>query len=151
MFSFLKKQELKLNLYCENSVSLLTPWHVLGWSKDDVKSLWSLWIGPRMCHNGCLDNKRQRREPEQIYKVTLSTNRSLKLNCVQLESLVIADHHAAVNLIRSHVHTARRTTKIGISWSFCHSYSATNGILHKEFSLKYIIYCVRDSISDANV
>ncbi len=46
-------------------------------------------------------------------KAGLSPDRSLQLDSVKLESLVIADQHAAVNTFPGLVHTARHTTKVG--------------------------------------
>ena len=46
-------------------------------------------------------------------KVGLSSDRGLQLDPVKLESLVIADQHAAVNTFPGLVHTARHTTKVG--------------------------------------
>ncbi len=46
-------------------------------------------------------------------KVCLSTDRSLKLDSVKLESLVIAYQHDAVNTFPGLVHTARHTTRVG--------------------------------------
>ena len=45
----------------------------------------------------------------QSQKVVLSSDRSLQLDSVKLESLVIADQHAAVNTFSGLVHTARHT------------------------------------------
>ena len=42
-----------------------------------------------------------------------SPDRSLQLDCVKSESLVIADQNAAVNTFPGLVHTARHTTKVG--------------------------------------
>ena len=42
-------------------------------------------------------------------KAGLSSDRSLQLDSVKLESLVIADQHAAVNTFSGLVHTARHT------------------------------------------
>ena len=42
-----------------------------------------------------------------------SSDWSLQLDSMKLESLVIADQHAAVNVILSLVHTARQATKAG--------------------------------------
>ena len=47
----------------------------------------------------------------QSQKTGLSSDRSLQLDSVKLESLVIADQHAAVNTFPGLVHTARHTTK----------------------------------------
>ncbi len=48
----------------------------------------------------------------QSQKTVLSSDRSLQLDSVKLESLVIADQHAAVNTFPALVHTARHTTKV---------------------------------------
>ena len=44
-------------------------------------------------------------------KAVLSSDRSLQLDSVKVESLVIADQHAAVNTFPGLVHTARHATK----------------------------------------
>ncbi len=44
-------------------------------------------------------------------KAGLSTDWSLQLDSMKLESLVTADQHAAVNTFPGLVHTARHTTK----------------------------------------
>ncbi len=49
----------------------------------------------------------------QSQKLVLSTDCSLQLDCMKLESLVIADQHAAVNTFPGLVHTARHITKVG--------------------------------------
>ncbi len=46
-------------------------------------------------------------------KAVLSSDWSLQLDSMKLESLVIADQHAAVNTFPGLVHTARHTTKVG--------------------------------------
>ena len=48
----------------------------------------------------------------QSQKTGLSSDRRLQLACVKLESLVIADQHAAVNTFPGLVHTARHTTRV---------------------------------------
>ena len=48
-------------------------------------------------------------------KTSLSSDRSLQLDSVKLESLVIADQHAAVNTFPGLVHTARHT--MGVGWT----------------------------------
>lgn len=53
----------------------------------------------------------------QSHKSVLSSDRSLQLDCVKLESLVIADQHAAVNMYPGPVHTARHTLGIGFARS----------------------------------
>jgi hypothetical protein len=47
----------------------------------------------------------------QSQKAGLSPDWSLQLDSMKLESLVIADQHAAVNTFPGLVHTARHTTK----------------------------------------
>ncbi len=49
----------------------------------------------------------------QSQKTGLSSDWSLQLDSMKLESLVIADQHAAVNTFPGLVHTARHTTKVG--------------------------------------
>ena len=55
----------------------------------------------------------------QSQKTDLSSDCSLQLDCMKLESLVIADQHAAVNTFPGLVHTARHTTKVGWTRSRC--------------------------------
>ena len=50
-------------------------------------------------------------------KTGLSSDCSLQLDCMKLESLVIADQHAAVNTFPGLVHTARHTTRVGCTRS----------------------------------
>ena len=50
-------------------------------------------------------------------KAVLSSDWSLQLDSMKLESLVIADQHAAVNTFPGLVHTARHTTKVGCTRS----------------------------------
>ena len=49
----------------------------------------------------------------QSQKAGLSSDWSLQFDSMKLESLVIADQHAAVNSFPGLVHTARHTTKVG--------------------------------------
>ncbi len=58
--------------------------------EDDVKSSWPLRLGQHTCYNG-QDNETQYREVEQIYKPGLSSDCSLQLENMKLESLVIVD------------------------------------------------------------
>ena len=46
-------------------------------------------------------------------KSSLSSDCSLQLDCMKVESLVIADQHAAVNTFPGLVHTARHTMGVG--------------------------------------
>ncbi len=48
----------------------------------------------------------------QSHKAYLSSDWSLQLDSMKLESLVIADQHAAVNTFPGPVHTARHTTRV---------------------------------------
>ncbi len=57
----------------------------------------------------------QYREVEQISKSRLSSDCSLQLECMKLESLVIVDQHAAVNTFPGLVHTARHTMGVGLT------------------------------------
>ena len=50
-------------------------------------------------------------------KTGRSPDCSLQLDCMKLESLVIADQHAAVNTFPGLVHTARHITKAGCTRS----------------------------------
>ena len=53
----------------------------------------------------------------QSQKAVLSSDCSLQLDCMKVESLVIADQHAAVNTFPGLVHTARHITKVSCSGS----------------------------------
>src|SRR5436305_8207270 len=53
----------------------------------------------------------------QSQKACLSSDWSLQLDSMKLESLVIADQHAAVNTFPGLVHTARHITKVGCTRS----------------------------------
>ena len=58
----------------------------------------------------------ERSEPargSKSQKSSLSSDRSLQLDSVKSESLVIADQHAAVNTFPGLVHTARQAMKAG--------------------------------------
>ena len=50
-------------------------------------------------------------------KAVLSSDCSLQLDCMKLESLVIVDQHAAVNTFPGLVHTARHITEVGCTRS----------------------------------
>ena len=50
--------------------------------------------------------------PEQISKGRLSSDCTLQLGYMKLESLVIADQHAAVNTFPGLVHTARHVMEM---------------------------------------
>ena len=64
----------------------------------------------------------KRRKPargSQSQKTDLSTDKSLQLDSLKSESLVIADQQAAVNTFPGLVHTARQATKVGSTRSRC--------------------------------
>ncbi len=53
----------------------------------------------------------------QSQKIVLSSDCSLQLDCMKLESLVIAHQHGAVNTFPGLVHTARHITRVGCTRS----------------------------------
>ena len=71
-----------------------------------------------MCYNGDYKMK-QLREHEQSTKNHLSSDCTLKLECMKLESLVIVDQRATVNTFSGLVHTARHTMGVGFTLSRC--------------------------------
>ncbi len=81
---------------------------------DDVKSSWPLRAGLHTCYNGG-DSGKQWSNPAQISKSRLSPDCALQLEHMKLESLVIADQHAAVNTFPGLVHTARHTMGVGFT------------------------------------
>ena len=83
---------------------------------DDVKSSWPLWAGLHTCYNGG-DNGQRKRELELIPKNRLSSDCTLQLACMKVESLVIVDQHATVNTFPGLVHTARHTMGVGFTRS----------------------------------
>src|SRR3954468_23683463 len=85
---------------------------------DDVKSSWPLWAGLHTCYNGGVKGT-PGREAEPIPKSRLSSDCTLQLGCMKVESLVIADQHAAVNTFPGLVHTARHTMGVGSTLSRC--------------------------------
>ena len=85
---------------------------------DDVKSSWPLRAGLHTCYNGG-DRGMQRGDPSQISKSRLSSDWGLQLDPMKLESLVIADQHAAVNTFPGLVHTARHTMGVGFTLRRC--------------------------------
>src|SRR6202000_2099979 len=68
----------------------------------------------------------------QSQKAVLSSDWSLQLDSMKLESLVIADQHAAVNTFPGLVHTARHITKVGCTRSRCANRkgAAAQGVIH---------------------
>ncbi len=78
---------------------------------DDVKSSWPLRLGRHTCYNGA-DNGGRPCEGERIPKTVSQFGLESQLDFMKVESLVIADQHAAVNTFPGLVHTARHTTKV---------------------------------------
>ena len=75
-------------------------------------------MGLHTCYNGG-DSGQLLREKMLIPKNRLSSDCTLQLECMKLESLVIADQHAAVNTFPGLVHTARHTMGVGFTRSRC--------------------------------
>ena len=78
---------------------------------DDVKSSWPLWAGLHTCYNGG-DSGQRRGDLERIPKSRLSSDCTLQLGCMKVESLVIVDQHATVNTFPGLVHTARHVMRV---------------------------------------
>ena len=74
--------------------------------------------GLHTCYNGS-DNGMQSREAKPILKSCLSSDCTLQLECMKVESLVIVDQHATVNTFPGLVHTARHTMGVGFTLSRC--------------------------------
>ena len=81
---------------------------------DDVKSSWPLRPGLHTYYNGNYRGSLNR-EIRLIPKSCLSSDCTLQLECMKLESLVIADQNAAVNTFPGLVHTARHTMGVGLT------------------------------------
>ena len=81
---------------------------------DDVKSSWPLCPGLHTCYNGG-DSGKLGREAVLISKNRLSSDCTLQLGCMKVESLVIAEQQAAVNTFPGLVHTARHTMGVGFT------------------------------------
>jgi hypothetical protein len=79
--------------------------------EDDVKSSWPLRPGLHTCYNGRYRGS-QCRKVELIPKAGLSSDCSLQLDCMKLESLVIVGQHTTVNTFPGLVHTARQATEV---------------------------------------
>ncbi len=83
---------------------------------DDVKSSWPLQPGLHTCYNGS-DNAQLLCKEMRIAKSCLSSDCTLQLEYMKLESLVIAHHRGAVNTFPGLVHTARHTMEVGSALS----------------------------------
>lgn len=88
---------------------------------DDVKSAWPLWFGLHTYYNGYY-NWLQCRETEPILKSNPSSDCSLQLDYMKVESLVIVNQNVTVNRYLSLVHTARHTMGIGYFLTFLKFY-----------------------------
>ena len=86
---------------------------------DDVKSSWPLRVGLHTCYNGG--------DSGLIPKSHLSSDCPLQLEGMKLESLVIADQHAAVNTFPGLVHTARHTMGVGSTRRRCANLRGAGG------------------------
>ena len=91
--------------------SFHTAGYILEEGKDYVKSSWPLWAGLHTCYNGS-DKGKQWCESERILKNYHSSDCSLQFENMKVESLVIVDQHATVNLYLSLVLTARHALEI---------------------------------------
>ena len=69
-------------------------------------------LGYHTCYNGG-DRGMPTREGAPISKRRLSSDCTLQLECMKLESLVIVDQHATGNTFPGLVHTARHTMGVG--------------------------------------
>ncbi len=85
---------------------------------DDVKSSWPLRSGLHTCYNGG-DRGQQYRKIKLIPKNHLSSDWTLQLESMKLESLVIVDQRATVNTFSGLVHTARHAMGVGFTLSRC--------------------------------
>ncbi len=85
---------------------------------DDVKSSWPLRPGLHTYYNGDYRGLLTC-EVKQIPKGRLSSDCTLQLEYMKLESLVIADQHAAVNTFPGLVHTARHIMGVGSTLRWC--------------------------------
>ena len=100
--------------YLPDALSSETARDIREEGEDDVKSAWPLWVGLHTCYNGEVKGK-QYGNMEQILNARLSSDCSLQLENIKMESLVIVDQHATVNLYLSLVHTARHIMGAGFA------------------------------------
>ena len=81
-------------------------------------------MGLETCYNGS-DSEQLSREAKLISKSSLSSDCSLQLDYMKLESLVIANQHVAVNTFPGLVHTARHTMGVGFTRRPCANYGGS--------------------------
>ena len=84
----------------------------------DVKSSWPLRAGLHTCYNGG-DSGQRHSDVMLIPKNRLSSDCTLQLECMKVESLVIAEQQAAVNTFLGLVHTARHCMGVGFTRRRC--------------------------------
>ncbi len=77
-----------------------------------------LRAGLHTCYNGG-DSGQRDGNVELISKNHLSSDCTLQLECMKLESLVIVDQHATVNTFPGLVHAARHTMGVGSTRRRC--------------------------------
>ena len=85
---------------------------------DDVKSSWPLHPGLHTCYNGG-DSGQLLSDERLIPKNRPSSDCTLQLECMKVESLVIAEQQAAVNTFPGLVHTARHGMGVGSTLRRC--------------------------------
>ena len=73
----------------------------------------------------------RRGDPEPILKNRLSSDCTLQLECMKVESLVIADQHAAVNTFSNFALTARQVREVGNTQSTVFIRGTTVGSITK--------------------
>ena len=79
---------------------------------DDVRSVWPLCLGLHTYYNAQYRGK-QASDCKQIPKSGLSSDWSLQLDSMKLESLVIVNQNVTVNTFPGVVHTARHIMEAG--------------------------------------
>ena len=83
---------------------------------DDVRSVWPLWSGLHTCYNAKY-NGLLPRERMLISKAWPSSDWSLQLDSMKLESLVMAHQLRRREYVPGIVHTARHIMKAGFARS----------------------------------
>src|SRR5690606_5639587 len=85
---------------------------------DAVRSSWPSWARLHTRYNRG-DRWQLDSDVMLIPKTRLISDCTLQLECMKLQSLVIAEQHAAVNTFPGLVHTARHTMGVGSTRSRC--------------------------------
>ena len=82
---------------------------------DDVKSSCPLCLGLHTCYNATMagTERGEAAKRSETQKTGPSSDCSLQLDYMKLESLVIANQNVAVNTFPGLVHTARHTMGVG--------------------------------------